>query len=409
MMPDGWNYHKLGELGTEKYPAVKAGPFGSSLKKEFYTRDGFKIYGQEQVISGDPHYGNYFINEEKFEELKSCAVKPGDILISLVGTIGRILIIPENAKPGIINPRLLRISVAKDKVYELFLKYYLEDSRTKHKLLSWAQGGTMGVLNAEMLKALPVPIPPLSEQKKIARILSTWDKAIETVEKLIENSQAQKKALMQQLLTGKRRLPGFDDGWLTYKLSEIFHFKKGKGLSKGEINSDGKYKCILYGELYTKYAEIIHTVASRTNSNNALNSAVGDVLIPCSTTTSGIDLANTTCLQESNVLLGGDITVLRPKNQNIDPEFVAYLLTHVKKHEIARLAQGITIIHLYGRDLKNIAITLPGIIEQKEIVKVMKNSDKEIDLMNVQLNHLQDEKKALMQQLLTGKRRVQTN
>ena len=407
MVPEGWKIKSLGEICDGN---LQTGPFGSQLHANEYTASGTPVLMPKDFVDGKVNLsGAAKISHNRASDLSKHKLQTGDLLFSRRGDVTRFALITEDVAGALCGTGCLRARPS-SKHTPLFLAYFLQKNAVQKWLEQNAVGQTMPNMNTAILSELPLMVSTnTDEEEKIARILSTWDKAIETVEKLIENSQAQKKALMQQLLTGKRRLPGFDDGWLTYKLSEIFHFKKGKGLSKGEINSDGKYKCILYGELYTKYAEIIHTVASRTNSNNALNSAVGDVLIPCSTTTSGIDLANTTCLQESNVLLGGDITVLRPKNQNIDPEFVAYLLTHVKKHEIARLAQGITIIHLYGRDLKNIAITLPGIIEQKEIVKVMKNSDKEIDLMNVQLNHLQDEKKALMQQLLTGKRRVQTN
>ena len=96
----------LKELGESNKPAIKAGPFGSSLKKEFYTNKGYKIYGQEQVIRGDVSYGDYYISEEKYTQLKSCMVQPGDLLISLVGTVGKILLIPENAEKGIIKPTL---------------------------------------------------------------------------------------------------------------------------------------------------------------------------------------------------------------------------------------------------------------------------------------------------------------
>jgi type I restriction enzyme S subunit len=106
-----WNQFLLANLGVDGRATIKAGPFGSALKKEFYIAKGYKIYGQEQVISGDPFYGDYYIDQEKYKKLQSCSVERGDLLISLVGTIGKVLVIPEGAEPGIINPRLLRISL----------------------------------------------------------------------------------------------------------------------------------------------------------------------------------------------------------------------------------------------------------------------------------------------------------
>ena len=403
MVPEGWSYKRLGELGTEKYPAVKAGPFGSSLKKEFYTRDGFKIYGQEQVISGDPHFGNYFINKEKFEELKSCSVKPGDILISLVGTIGRVLIIPKNARPGIINPRLLRISVAKDKVYELFLKYYLEDNSTKHKLLSWAQGGTMGVLNAEMLKNLSVPIPPLLEQKKIARILSTWDKAIETVENLIENSKAQKKALMQQLLTGKRRLPGFDGEWKTNRLKDLAEINSG-GTPKSSVTEyyNGDIPWVSIADM-TKQGKYISATEKNITALGLDNSSAR--LYPKHTVLYAMYASIGECsistveLCSSQAILG-----IRP-NAKLNAQFLYYYLSSLKEKIKLQGQQG-TQSNLNAGMVKGFKLNLPSIEEQQKIATVLTTADKEIETLQQKLDCLKQEKKALMQQLLTGKRRV---
>lgn len=233
-------------------------------------------------------------------------------------------------------------------------------------------------------------------------------------EKLLTNSQQQKKALMQQLLTGKKRLLDengvrFSGDWNSSKLGDLFNFKKGKGLSKSDLSESGINKCILYGELYTKYAEIAYEVISRTNSSDGQLSEPGDILLPASTTTSGIDLANATALSEGGILLGGDINILRPKVRLSSP-FLAYFLTHMKKNEISSRAQGITIIHLYGGDLKSIDIVLPSTVqEQKKIATVLSAADAEISTLEKKLACLRDEKKALMQQLLTGKRRVKVD
>jgi len=111
--PDSWDICFFEDIAANTENAIKAGPFGSSLTKACYEKSGYKIYGQEQVIKGDPTYGDYWISEEKFHELESCKVSPGDILISLVGTVGKVLILPDNCKPGIINPRLVKFSLIK--------------------------------------------------------------------------------------------------------------------------------------------------------------------------------------------------------------------------------------------------------------------------------------------------------
>lgn len=229
---------------------------------------------------------------------------------------------------------------------------------------------------------------------------------MKTVEALIANAHAQKHALVHLLLTGKQRLSGFADPWCDQSLGSIFHLKKGQGLSKGVVTADGSRACILYGELYTQYPEVIHGVTSRTNSNEGVSSKPGDVLIPASTTTAGIDLANATAILEGNVLLSGDINILRPKNPKQSAPFFAYLLTHIMRHKIASRTQGITIVHLYGAHLKTLTVHVPAIEEQHAIARIVMDADIEIVALQSQLATIQQEKAALMQLLLAGKRRV---
>ena len=107
----GWKQDKIENISSNDKHSIKAGPFGSSLKKESYKKSGYKIYGQEQVIADDFTIGDYYIDEEKFQQLKSCAIKEDDLLISLVGTYGKISVVPKKFEMGIINPRLMKISL----------------------------------------------------------------------------------------------------------------------------------------------------------------------------------------------------------------------------------------------------------------------------------------------------------
>lgn len=208
---------------------------------------------------------------------------------------------------------------------------------------------------------------------------------------------------------GARKNERFSQPWKEVKLGEIFNIKKGQGLSKEVLDDNGLNKCILYGELYTKYSEVIKDIESRTNQSGGILSQIGDILIPASTTTTGIDLANATALLKENVLLGGDINILRAKKE-VSSIFFAYLLTHAYKFDIAKLAQGITIVHLYGEFLKNMKVYIPSdISEQQAIADVLSTADDEIDLLNKKLILFKEQKKGLMQQLLTGNIRVKVN
>jgi type I restriction enzyme, S subunit len=166
-IPKSWRTVGFDHLANPDNNALKAGPFGSALKKEFYVPKGYKIYGQEQVIAGDPFFGNYYIDKNKFAELLSCAVAPGDILISLVGTIGKVLVLPESIEEGIINPRLLKFSLDLSLVYPQFIKILLGSSYVIDYFEEKSHGGTMNILNLSILRELPIPLPPIAEQRRI--------------------------------------------------------------------------------------------------------------------------------------------------------------------------------------------------------------------------------------------------
>lgn len=407
MTPDGWTEPKIRSLpGQAGRPVTKLGPFGSALKKSDYAVSGYKVYGQQQVLAGDEDHGDYWVGEEKYRELIACSVEPGDILLSTMGSFGGILRLSHASRPGIINPRLLRLSISRDLATPPYVEQFLQSDLAKRQFHAFAQGGTMPAVNGASIGSLKILLPPLDEQEKIADILTTWDQAIKVAQKLVENGSKHRKALLQQLLSGQRRLSGFEDDWLERSLGELFQFSKGQSLSKADIDPLGQNPCILYGELYTRYPEIIESVESRTNSKTGVASRSGDILIPASTTTTGIDLANATALMQSNVQLSGDINILRPKNVAEYSPFYAYLLTHQEKQKIAARAQGITIIHLYGNHLKTLKVKVPSVEEQQAIAKVLTAADRELGVLRGQLANLKRQKKALLQQLLTGMRRV---
>lgn len=165
--PKRWPLFPISELCEGKY-GIKAGPFGSSLKKNSYTTSGYRVYGQEQVISGDFSFGNYYISKEKFKLMIAYQVKLGDLLISLVGTIGKVAIVPKYIEPGIINPRLLKITPKNEVLNSVFLAELIQHPSTQSSLNNVAHGGTMGVLNAGLLKKLSIPLPPLPLQQEFA-------------------------------------------------------------------------------------------------------------------------------------------------------------------------------------------------------------------------------------------------
>ncbi|MBE7566639.1 restriction endonuclease subunit S [Acidithiobacillus sp. HP-11] len=198
-------------------------------------------------------------------------------------------------------------------------------------------------------------------------------------------------------LVPKLRFPEFRNAWQIRKLEEIADFFKGKGISKADIDPRGKTPCIRYGELYTEYNEAIKNVFSRTNvsPSELFLSRANDVIVPASGETK-IDIARASCVQLDQVALGGDLNILRP---NIDGLFLSYILNGPAKKEIARTAQGDTVVHLYSSQLKLVDLPVPGHEEQQKIADCLASLDDLITLEAQKLGALKTHKKGLMQQL----------
>ena len=181
------------------------------------------------------------------------------------------------------------------------------------------------------------------------------------------------------------------------KISEI---TKGSGISKDQLSEQGS-PCILYGELYTKYkSEIIDEVYSRTelDSSSLVKSKANDVIIPCSGETA-IDISTARCVPFNNILLGGDLNIIRLKHD--DGGFFAYQLNGARKKDIARVAQGVSVVHLYGENLKHIRVYHPAIEEQKKITRLLSLIDERIATQNKIIEDLKKLKCAIIEKLYT--------
>ncbi|MCF2848350.1 restriction endonuclease subunit S [Pseudoalteromonas sp. ACER1] len=254
-----------------------------------------------------------------------------------------------------------------------------------------ANSGGQQNLSAGIIKSIHVPIPPQLEQRKIAKILSTWDKAISTTERLIDNSTQQKKALMQQLLTGKKRLlddsgKPFEGEWEEFHLVDIASIKKGKALSAKNVIS-GEYPVIAGG----KTSPYSHN--EYTHENIVTVSASGAY-------------AGFVSHHECKIW-ASDCSVVTEKKGNC--LLFIFQLLKLNQNKIYSMQSGGAQPHIYPKDLQVLKVKKPNLDEQQKIASVLTNADQEIELLEQQLADLKQEKKALMQQLLTGKRRVKVD
>jgi type I restriction enzyme S subunit len=380
MVPNDWLLSTLAEITKEKisYGIVQAGPNidnGIPYIKSSNVRGGIDI-STLQKTSNEIHY-----------KYRRSAVHPGDIVFSLRGNIGICAIVPESLPEANLTQGTARISVNKENS-NLYTFYQITSPPILKRINALSKGSTFKEISLEELRKVKIPVPSLFEQQKIATTLGTWDKAISTTERLIDNSKQQKKALMQQLLTGKKRLldnsgKPFEGEWEEVHIADIAKVKKGKALSSKNLEV-GDYPVIAGGKTSPyKHSQYTHEDVITISASGAYAGFVA---------------------YHKHRIWASDCSVIEPNKHAITQYIFQFLLLNQKK--IYSFQSGGAQPHIYPKDIDVLKIKLPKLEEQQKITAVLVNADKEIELMEQQLADLKQEKKALMQQLLTGKRRV---
>ncbi|WP_339907175.1 restriction endonuclease subunit S [Symmachiella dynata] len=407
MVPDGWELSGLGDVCQPK-TGLQTGPFGSQLHASDYVEDGIPVVMPKDMINGTISTRSIArVSPEKVNEVSKHELKVGDIVFSRRGDLGRFAVVkPENVGwicgTGCMRARL-KPTVVPDFVFCQLITHgsirWLEDN---------AVGQTMPNLNTEILSQLPLRFPPLPEQQKIAAILSTWDRAIESTEKLIAAKQKRKQALMQQLLTGKVRFKEFkgkpwkwielgeltkpikrpvqwDDEQL-YKLASIRRHSKGMFFREPTFGHQIKVK-----KLFTVEQDdfLISNI-------QAAYGAMG--LVP----------------QEFHgSFISDQYTILTPrKTEQFDIRFLGFMSESAWfRHQILLACNGffaerLRLLFSASELLKRKLYVPPTIMEQRRIVEVLIAGDHELGTEKRRLDQLREQKKGLMQQLLTGKVRV---
>ena len=290
-----------------------------------------------------------------------------------------------------------------DKYNSLYL-YYVVDSKYEYlRLLSSGDGGRGG-LNKNLLNSLEISFPKtIAEQQAIAEVLGDIDGLIAALDKKIAKKRLIKQGAMSQLLTGKKRFPGFSDPWVERKLGEIGVWVKGQSLSKNDITPNGKNICIHYGELFS-YGEVITSPISRTNSQPITISLGNEILFPDSDVTPD-GLGRCSALLMKDVIIGSGVNILR-HNPLYDTSFVSYSINANRSKIIDRVT-GTTVKHINSKELSEVVIEIPkNKDEQIAIATMLNDMDKEIDDLEAQRDKYRLLKSGMMQKLLTGQIRL---
>lgn len=384
-----WEKKKLGEVAE-----ITTGSTPSTAVDEYYN-------GNRLFVSPADLQGNRFIVKTKttLSELgfsKGRKIKKGSVLFVCIGsTIGKVGIAMEDC---LTNQQINALN-AKDNFENNFIYTLLELNGSEIKLLAGVQA--VPQINKTDFSNLQFSFPTLPEQTKIATFLTAVDEKIQALKKKHSLLEQYKKGVMQKLFSQALRFKdenGHDfPDWEVKKLGDVCSFFRGSPISKTDLIENGKYKCIHYGELFTKYNEIINYVFSNSNKENGFLSKIGDILMPSSDVTPK-GLAKASSIQIENVILGGDMNILRP-NKNINSKYLCYLLNH-NTYKIIEIVSGTTVKHIYNKDVRNLEFAISNSIEeQTTIANFLSALDDKINQTQSQIEKTEAWKKGLLQKM----------
>ena len=434
-MSEAFPEFPVDELTAARKGAMKIGPFGSQLRKEEMVEHGVKVYGQENVIADDWTVGERRISASKFRALSSCELRPGDLVVSMMGTVGKCAVFPADAERGIMDSHLLRIQPNLALVDMAYFAIALQaENVVGRQVAAMSHGSIMAGLSSKIVKRFQIPLPPLDEQPKIVEVLRALDTAIHETEAIIAKLKAVKQGMLHDLLTrgidasGKLRtaqsqaphiykpslLGWIPQDWEEITIGEIAR-RSGGLLQTGPFGSqlhaheyaiDGvpvvMPQDMVDGELSTKnIARITERKANalarhRINPNDLVFSRRGD-LSRCV----AIDV------QHMGWVCGTGCLLARLPNSKINAYWLAlvYQQPAIQSQVMGR-AVGSTMANLNTAILSAIVIGRPPVDEQDEIARRVAGVSSRIRAEEQALQKLRIERTGLMDDLLTGRIRV---
>jgi len=404
IIPSDWNDFDITQL-IEKANGIKIGPFGSQLKKELLTNAGFRVYGQENVYEKDMETGNRFISREHFKQLNSCELKAGDFIISMMGTIGKCMIVPAKFEAGIMDSHLIRLRLDDSKIKAELLLHFFASHILINQVKKLSVGGIMDGLSSKIVKNISVPLPPTkAEQAAIAEALNDADALITELEKLIAKKKAIKQGAMQELLKPK-------EGWVEKKLGEECELIT-KGTTPTSVGRDFQNSGINFikiesltenGKIIKDKVAYIDIYTHNLFKRSQLKS--GDVLFSIAGALGRVALVNVEILPANT---NQALAIIRLKKEaEIDLKYLFYFLnsSKIQKLILAINVQGAQ-ANLSLQNIYDLPVGYPLKSEQTHIAQILSDMDTEIETLEKKLDKYKMLKQGMMQNLLTGRIRL---
>lgn len=400
LIPNDWTAASMSSI-IAKNDGIKIGPFGSQLKKSLLVNQGYKVYGQENVFEKDMGLGDRFLTKEHFERLKTCELKGGDFIISMMGTIGKCLIVPEGIEEGIMDSHLLRLRLNSKLITSDLLLQFFGSKILQNQVKRLSVGGIMEGLSSKIIKQVFVPLPPtIKEQTAIATALSDTDALISSLEKLIAKKRNIKQGAMQELLKPKK-------GWVLKRVEELAEVKSGKRLPLGKtlLESRTPYPYIRIVDMFNgsvslsdiKYVpeDVYPSIKNYRIFKDDIYISVAGTLGIVGTIPIELDGANLT--ENSNRL-----TEIKCNRDYLLMVMRSDLIQNRIEAERTQGAQP----KLALTRIRNFHIPLPPAKEQEQIARILLDIDAEITALEFKFEKYKQLKLGMMQNLLTGKIRL---
>ena len=372
-----WDRKKLGDIC-----GFVRGPFGGSLKKNIFKPEGYAVYEQQHAIYDQFDDIRYFIDEKKFNEMKRFELNSGDLIMSCSGTMGKIAIVPENIKKGIINQALLKLTPSK-KISTVFLKLWMQSENFQESLKEYSGGAAIqNVASVAILKQIEIPLPTLPEQQRIVSILDEAFAAIAKAKANAEQNLQNAKELFESYLQGVFEKEG--DGWEEQLFENCFKLKSGDNLTAKNM-TEGEYP-VFGGNGIAGY----HNEYNLSGSNVI----IGRVGALC---------GNVRHINENIWLTDNAFKVVDFKF-DFDHSFLTYLLNHKDLRSYARQAAQPVISN---SSLKDVVLFFPkSKNEQQTIVRQLDALRAETQKLEAvyhkKLEELEELKKSVLQKAFNG-------
>lgn len=404
ILPEGWQVVELKSLVDRKrkisYGIVQPGE---------HCNGGVILVRGKDYSFGWVDVDEFFrVTPEIDHPYRRSKLKANDVLITIVGAgTGNVAIVPTWLEGANITQTTARVAIDRSNGSHTYFEYYLESSFGKREVYRFIKGGAQPGLNISDLERFHIILPPILEREKIAAILKCWSQSIDLTVRLIAAKQVRRIWLMQQLLSGKRRLPGFGNAWQTVQLGDIFE-RIQRRIPEGEspevlsitakvgfVSQREKFSKVIAGKNLENYV-LIRRGEFSYNKGNSLTYPQG-------------------CIFRLKEFDEGAVPSVfysfRAASPEVCPDFYSqFFSSGGLNHQLSRVINsGVRndgLLNLNARDFFALKVPLPPKGEQERIAGILTDANREIDLLRAQLDALREQKKGLMQQLLTGKVRV---